>query len=479
MKKKGGIIATILGVILLVVGAILVLTSGSKKTNKELYTEAVQKSLGLFKASDSEKTDSDAEKAIEDIIEKLEKDIYKITINGKFTEGEAGFTNANSEIYIGKNKFYLKATANMNDNIYNLEGMLKDNKFYIGMKGILEKVYYLDNIGDFFSKVSSVGNNDLFDKVVKYLKESLEDAIKEDNIKVDTDELTIDGKTYKTKTYGYTFTGNTIYDVVVSFVNKIKNDDSIYNDINKLLEELGGLFEVNEEMSFSKEDLKNALDQVPELVKGLKDLGNLATYTVHLSDEDVISRQITINIKQEEMNLSIKLADYKVDNYYKIVASAMGQEMFNAVVKEQSKTNSTISVSVMGQEILTGYMSNNNGNFELSLETVGDLTSGAKILIKINNNGTGTIDITSSDDSKLSIDYKIEKVDEVPEMDITDSLPFEEMTEEDKEILERFNPMNILQGKSEVAVDKSPIDDIKPNCHIEDGEIVCEDSLDM
>ena len=53
MKKKGGLIASILGVVLVIVGGVLLLTSGPKKTNKELFTDAVEKSLGLFVDSES------------------------------------------------------------------------------------------------------------------------------------------------------------------------------------------------------------------------------------------------------------------------------------------------------------------------------------------------------------------------------------------------------------------------------------------
>ena len=46
MKKKGFIIAGIIGIVLLIVGITLLLLL-PKKSNKELYADAIQRSLGL------------------------------------------------------------------------------------------------------------------------------------------------------------------------------------------------------------------------------------------------------------------------------------------------------------------------------------------------------------------------------------------------------------------------------------------------
>ena len=153
MKKKGGIIAAILGVLLLVVGGVLLLTSGPKKSNKELFTDAVEKSLGLFKDGDSKETEAESaiEETIGEIIEKIEKNTYKITVNGEFSEG-TGSSNLLGELYVNKDQMYLKVNTDLTGTNLNLEGMYKDDKIYFGLKDILSKLVCLSMDKDSFFK---------------------------------------------------------------------------------------------------------------------------------------------------------------------------------------------------------------------------------------------------------------------------------------------------------------------------------------
>lgn len=470
--KKGGIIAAILGVVLIVVGSIFLLTSGTKKTNKELFTEAVQKSLGLYKNDEGQDSVGEIEKTIEDIKEKIEKNFYKLTVNGKFTEGEAGFTKADATLYFGKKQAYLMLNSNTNDKIFNLEGMFKDNKLYFGMKDVLEKVYFIDNLDEIFDMVSNSGNSEIFEKIIKYLGDSIRDSIKEENVTNEQSELTINGKTYKTDKISYAFTGELLYDMVASFINKIKNDESIYNTLNKFIQDNGQLLDVPGEFSFSKDDFNKALDQLLELAKGLKDLGKLATLSIHLYDGEPISRQLTINIKNSNGNIPITIGDYKGEKYYKISISAMGQEAYKAEFKEQGANEWSISLFAMNEEILTGYYKNSDGNHELKLETAGNL-SGTTILLKINKDWTGSFNMTN-DDGELSIEYALEKVDEMLEMDVKNSVSYEEMTEADQEALHNFvNRFNIFGAKKQESSVNIP-QKYDTSCHIEeDGTVVC------
>ena len=178
MKKKGGIIAAILGVLLLVVGGVLLLTSGPKKSNKELFTDAVEKSLGLFKDGDSKETEAESaiEETIGEIIEKIEKNTYKITVNGEFSEG-TGSSNLLGELYVNKDQMYLKVNTDLTGTNLNLEGMYKDDKIYFGLKDILSKVYYVDNISGLIEGLQIKESSSLLNKIVTYAKDSLLDAI--------------------------------------------------------------------------------------------------------------------------------------------------------------------------------------------------------------------------------------------------------------------------------------------------------------
>ena len=466
MKKKGIIICSIIGVALIAVGITLLLLA-PKKSNKEMFTEAIQKSLGLGIDLDDEKV----ENTIGELKEIIENNIYKITINSKVTEDEAGYSTSDDVIYFGKNQLYLKSESVLNDKTINLEGMLKDNKFYIDFEDVLDKVYYIDKIDELLNTSSSNGDSEFANKILTYLGDSFMDAIQNDQVKTESADLTINGKQYKAKKYGYSFTGNTLYEIVVSFVEKIKKDDSIYTELKKILETTDFSIEGLGNVELTKEMYDQILEQLPEYAKQLKTMGDLATINVYLYDNEPISRQITINMDTEQGKIPMTIADYTVDKYYKAAVSTMGMEVYKLEVKEQSANNSTISLYMLDQELLTGYINKNNDNYELKLETAGNL-SGNSLLLKINKDGTGSLNV-KTEYTEANLEYKVEKVDKIPEMDVTGSVSIEEMSDEEKERLEEFMRMfNPISAYSKKAIMESH----STNCVMNaDGEMECLD----
>ena len=111
---------------------------------------------------------------------------------------------------------------------------------------------------------------------------------------------------------------------------------------------------------------------------------------------------------------------------------------------------------------------------EITLESP-DEDNDTKVEIKFNNDQTGSIDITT-DESRATLTYVLEEIDSIPEVDISNSAPFAEMTEEEKEALENFinmfNPIklvDIVNQNTEIGNDKPLID-----CTVsEDGTINC------
>ena len=443
MKKKGLIISIILGVVLVTAG-ILVLLLLPKKSNKEVFTDALGKSLGLTAKVD----DKELENTISDFKSVLEKNIYKITIKSEAREDEAGYSKSDDVIYFGKNQLYLKSQSLVNDKTINLEGMLKDNKFYFEFKDVLDKVYYIDKINEIFNVAAENNESELFEKLVTYLGDSFTEAINNEDVKTDKAELTINGKKYNAKKYGYTFTGETLYGIATSFIDKLKADDTIYDELKKAFEASNFTVEGYGKIELTKEVYEAMLDQLPEYAKQLKSLGELATLNIYMYDDEPISRQLTINVDSELGKIPMTISDYTIDGYYKLALSTMGMEAYKLEVKEQSSTNYSISLYMMEEEIITGYMSNKNENYELKLETAGNL-SGNSLLLKINNDGTGSLNI-KTDYSENNVEYKIETVDEVPEMDVKGSVSVEEMTDEEKEKLEEFMEQFNVFGKNMV-----------------------------
>ena len=429
MKKKGIIICSIIGVVLIVGGILLLLLLSPKKSNKQLYTEAIQKSLGL--KEDGVKTEK-----VDDLLKKLEDEIgnkyYKVSISGTSTKDEASFTKTEESIYFGKDKIYINTSENINDVIHNIEIMLKNNKLYLKYENLLDNIYYLDKIDQYFN--SSATEDETIKKIVEYLSDSLSEAIKNEDVNIDSKELTINGNKYDTKSYSYTFTGESLYDVIVSFVDKIKKDENVYKKIIELVKEISKTTEIPE---ISQEDFNQMLDQAKEMAKELKSLGNLFTYAVYMYKDDVASRQITVNIPSEQGKLPISVEDYIIDGYYKAAVSTMGYDVFALELKKQDDTKTNISLSSMAQEILTGYFKNDSNGVEIKLEGAMEGMDSLFYMDFDKKTGRGNIEI-KSESSKSNYEYIMEEVDEIPEMNVSGSLPFEDITEEDKEKVEKF-----------------------------------------
>ena len=432
-NKKGLIIFGSIGLVCVLAGVLLLLLLPGK-SKKELYTEAITKSLGLHedKAASDEITNS-----VEEFEKMINNHIYKISLKGEINMGEAGHNEAESIVYFGKNQLYMDGLALLNDQKISGNILLKDDNLYFNIKDLLKKYYYIENISQYFK---DNGETEVVRKVVDYFVESFKESINEDEVKTDSKELTINGNTYNAKTYGYTFTGNTLYTVLSNFIEKIRNDKNILSELNKLLKSTEiasefGDFELNQS------DLNSALDQLLEACKSVKELGNLFTYTVYMYKDDVISRQITINIPSEQGMMPVVIADYNVVEsgkmYYKAAVTAMGMNILNVEVKQQSDTKYSISASFMQQELLTGeYIKDSNG-IKLTLEGSAELPTTIKLELVMNNNGTGSLEI-EYEETKGSFEYEVEEVDEIPEVDVTDSEPYTEISEEEMDKVEEF-----------------------------------------
>ena len=433
MKKKGFIITAIIGIVLLIVGITLLLLL-PKKSNKELYADAIQRSLGLKtnKAVEENVEDSVGD-AIEEIKDLIGDKYYKVSITGTSTQDEASFTKTDEVFYFGKDQIYINAKDNVNDVINKLEILLKDNRLYFNYENLLDHIYYIDKIDEFFKGAAT--GDETITKVAQYLIDAFDEAIKNDEVKVDSSELTINGNKYNTKSYGYTFTGNDLYDVITKFVDKVKKDDTVYKKVNELIKESGGAQEI------TQAEFNQMLDQVVEYAKEVKSLGNLLNYTVYLYKDEVISRQISINISTGQGLIPVSLVDYTVEGYYKAAVATMGYEMFALELKKQDETRTNISFTSMAQELLKGYFKNDSNSIELKLEGVEETMNNTFFYFTFDKkDATGSIKM-ESDSSKAEYEYSIEEVDEIPEMDVTGSLPFEEMTESDKEKIQKFASM--------------------------------------
>ena len=102
MKKKGKIIFSIIGVAMIAVGVVFAILSTPKKSNKEVFTDALESAFG-FKLNDENISIGNK---INELTNTIDNNIYKITLNFNGTMEEASSGNANATLYLGKGGFY-------------------------------------------------------------------------------------------------------------------------------------------------------------------------------------------------------------------------------------------------------------------------------------------------------------------------------------------------------------------------------------
>ena len=395
MKNKK-LIILIVG-ILLVAAGVLCFFLWPKKSKKEIYIEAVKKSLGI----ETVENKKDELNSLKGVIKHIVLEI----------PGEEG--NGTFDAYVTEGKAYVLANVSEAGENVKFEGLYKDNKLYFTLKEILEHYYFLD------AKVEK--NDDSFaalTKIEEIVKDNIAKAIDSDKVVVDDSTKTINSKEYNLKKYSYTFKGEDVYNIIKNTLEDIKNDKTLS----------GLLFGEGSDVSAKiNEGLKE--------LESIKTYGDLITYSVHLKGNDVVTTDIILSITSDvggkSVPIPVSLSYSKLDGYFEANVSAMGMKLVELVV---DKTKGTISLKFNGEEVVTGTVSEN----KITVSTVGyDLP---EINVTIEKNGNKITVKGSFMGEEFNMNITVEDVKEFPNVDVSGAIPFEEATGNDKAILEGLMP---------------------------------------
>ena len=319
MKKKKTLLVVIIVAIFLLVAGLLVWFLWPKKSNKEIFTDAIKNSFGLNTTID--------EDAIGEYEDYFKDKILKLNINGY--AAMAGERSANNiDLYYGKQQMYLSLDESVDGEKVGVEAVLKENKLYFTLTNILSKYYYVD----IESGNIEVKDDKAMDKLADLLDESLFGMIDDKNVVTESAEITINKVEYKVKKYSYDYTGTDLYNAINNLVKGIKNDKELYDALDKAFSSI-------EEATVTLDDVLDlVLSESEELKSYTK---KLFTYTVYLDGSDVISTVISVVIPQESMNIPISLTMNNVENkglvYKEMSVSTMGQKIYNAKYEETSE----------------------------------------------------------------------------------------------------------------------------------------------
>ncbi len=454
MKKKKTLLVVIIVVVFLLVAGLLVWFLWPKKSNKEIFTDAIKSSLGFDQVTTLDDDElSEYQDYFKDKMIKLAIDGYAVMAGERSSD--------KLDLYYGKDQMYLSVEEKDTTGNTGLRAVLKDKKLYFTLVDILSKYYYVD-VENFQMPTVSKEDSAVASKITDLLEESFFDTIENKKVETESTKISINKKEYSVKKYSYDYTGVDLYNAINNFVKGIKNDKEIYNELNKVIE------------SFQERDMEldDILDAITSETAVLKDYTNkLFTYTVYLDGSDVISTVITVSISQEQISIPLSFTMNNVKNngllFKEMYLSTMGQRMFSAKYEETSEENANMSFAIMGEDIITGYVKRTDSKFKFRIEATdvfGSMLSGNYFfamdedmydmdevdvdfyfdidLDKSKDGVNGKIKAEFSvDDEALILDYdvKTEEVSEMPSVDLSGSAPYEEMTEEDKKALEKFS----------------------------------------
>ena len=203
-------------------------------------------------------------------------------------------------------------------------------------------------------------------------------------------------------------------------------------------------------MKLTRDQVNEMLNEVIKGAESLKQLGSLALYNIYMYNDEPICTEIIIT-GQDAPTITLYNINDNDKQYVQLLVSNSYSEMFNFVYNEKIKGNGEISVYQDGKQIIEGYIKEDNGSYEIKLNGVGD-TADNYILLTMKDDSSGTIKIVS-DTNNINVTYKVEKVDEIPEMDVKGSKPYEEITPSDESKIQEIFGMFFPSKKNEISYD--------------------------
>lgn len=437
MKSKKGLIIGLVSVVVIAIAVVLVIFLWPKGNDKkEVYTSAIRNSLSVRRVTKKFDVAGSTEK-IEKI---LENHIVKIVFEGSTTgkESETG----NMELYAEKDHYYFLIDAIVNGESRYLSGVVQDNKVYMYIKDIFTKWYYydLDEIMDEsngFDMEAYAEYSKYVEKMEDYLFDSFADVISSKKLEDEKADVTINGKKYSATKYAYTFTGTDVYELIKTFVGKVRNDKEITSQLSELLQSV----DLKQNIT-----LNEMFDVIVNQSESFKQLEKVFTYTIYLNgDDEVISTAVSIDIPIGSGSISAALVINSLEengkHYAQIYATAMGQRILEIVLNQVDDKNIEIIVGSRGQDMLTGKITTTDKNVKFKMTATKnypgefDFEINLNFVSELEMNGTYTFNIGGN---KGNYNIKMEEIDEFPQVDLSNSAPHSEMTEEELQALEDF-----------------------------------------
>ena len=390
-----------------VVAAILCFVLWPRGNKKDVYLEAVKKSVGFNLDEVKERLN----------IDNLQDKVRHITFDGSLTQN-GQTTPLNGDVYISLDETYLSLKSKKDGKDVDVNLLYKENKLYIIMQNVLDNIYYYS-----LNNSTEDTKNDLLDysKLLDIFNNNFEKMIKEKDIETSNVKIIINNNEYSTKLYSYTFSGNDFYELADNIIKDIKNEKDLSEMLSSLMGTYGSSFS-----SFS-----SSIDDI----ESFKKIEEALKYEVYLKDDEVISTKIILYIPtslgEKTASMPVTIAINKVDGYYQAYVYVLGMKI---VELEINKKSGEMFLALQGNKIITGTISDD----KITVESTGEKFSKFRLNVETDKTNNANKIEFELGDQKGEFTLKGENVEKVPEVDVKGALPFDKATDKDKEILNQF-----------------------------------------
>lgn len=329
-------------------------------------------------------------------------------------------------------------TKLLDGNIYQ-----KDSKLYLTIQNIMDKYYYMDQ--EFVSIFTQQEEYD-FEILIDIVIDNLKTQIKDSDFVKESTTIIIDGKEEKATKLSLNVTNELVHKVTTSILMDIKFNDEALDLITKL-------------SNMTKDEVIESLDEaLKEEVENGDEV--LLTYNIYYKMD---------GIKKLELVNSEGTITYTANNNkYEIVIDNNDENTIRFLMeKDENKTDFTLTTG--STTSFTGTLEKIDNGYQANIKVIEEEKELATLIIKVESKSKNesyielAIEMEGQNYGTLSIDTKVEAIENVSTKDLTNAKKMDEMTEEEQNQM-LINIMNhpvigpILSSLSQPTTPDSELD---------------------
>lgn len=340
--------------------------------------------------------------------------------------------NINLEYSYIENKEDSKASIDFNSTVNNeefitLEGLIKNDTYYINPKNLINKYYYIQST---FEPIFKQMSNEDLTYLGDIVKETLISNVTKDKFTKTNEEITLNGKTIKSNKVTFNFDDNLINKVLTEIVNKIKADDK-------------ALTIIASQMDIETEDLKTYFDEMLDSI----DTGSNNTYSYSIYVQNyvkTVKRQIDLG------DIVVEYYENGDESNIKFIEEA--QDLVTLTINSKTKK---INGNLMNTMDIEGSYTDNSLKLTINYFTYDinlDITTEEKLenadSYKLTTNLN--IGIVSSNEELLNIKVTslntLSKADKISGKDVNKAVDYNNISEADQQvIMEKFMNLPVIK----------------------------------